>query len=130
MESPRFCPPGAALLARLLCAALVSLCALVLSACGPTQSTILINEAEVAFEKADLNKGAEKAPYEYFSAKEYLQKAKEEWGYSDFEAALDYAILSRKFAEEAVRKAKGKPGKAPAQSDPSQIRDPEADALE
>ena len=76
-------------------------------ACGPTQSTILINEAEVAFEKARLNEAEKKAPYEYHSAGEYLHKAKEEWGYSDFEAALDYAALSKQFSEEAIKKVKG-----------------------
>jgi hypothetical protein len=74
------------------------------------QSTITINEAEVAFEKAKLKDAEAIAPYEYFSAKEYLYKAKEEWGYSDFEAALDYSELAYQFAEEAYKKAiaKGK----------------------
>jgi hypothetical protein len=98
-----------------------------LSACGPTQSTIMINEAEVAFEKASLNDAARKSPYEYYSAQEYLYKAKEEWGYSDFEAALDYATLARDFSEEAVKRAKGKKA---TPKDPSQLTDPEADALE
>ncbi len=75
--------------------------------CGPTQSTIRINEAEVALEKARLNEAVEKAPYEFFSAKEFLHKAKEEWGFSDFEASLNYAELSRDFAEKATIKAKG-----------------------
>lgn len=81
-------------------------CAL-LAACGPTQSTIVINEAEVAVERARLSGAEERAPYEYFSATEYLHKAKEEWGYSDFEAALDYASLSKQFAEEAKKKVEG-----------------------
>ncbi len=118
-----------------------------LSACGPVQSTITINEAEVAFEKATLTEANVKAPYEFYSAQEYLHKAKEEWGYSDFEAALDYADLARKFSEEAVKKAKGKPSNvAPAGITPSAVTpsaiapkagtrpiitdDPEADALE
>ncbi len=81
-------------------------CALCL-ACGPTQSTIVINEAEVAVERARLAGAEQRAPYEYFSASEYLHKAKEEWGYSDFEAALDYAALSKQFAEEAKKKVEG-----------------------
>lgn len=108
-------------------AALGLAAAATLAACGPTQSTIMINEAEVAFEKARLNDAAKKSPYEYYSAQEYLYKAKEEWGYSDFEAALDYASLARDFSEEAIKRAKGKKDKP---KDPTQLSDPEADALE
>jgi len=80
---------------------------LTLAACGPTQSTIRINEAEVALEKATLVDAQAKAPYEYFNASEHLHKAKEEWGFSDFEAAINYAELSKEFAEKATIKAKG-----------------------
>ena len=85
-------------------------------ACGPAQSTVVINEAEVALERAMLAGAEKKAPYEYYSATEYLEKAKEEWAYSDFEAALDYAALSKQFSEEAKKKVEGvsegfKPGK-------------------
>lgn len=92
---------------RILAWLALGLCAALLSACGPTQSTIRINEAEVAFEKAQLTKADEAAPYEYHSARLYLHKAKEEWGYSDFEAALDYATRSKEMAEKATRMAKG-----------------------
>jgi hypothetical protein len=109
---------------------LASLALAVLCGCGPAQSTIMINEAEVAFEKARLNDGATKSPYEFYSAQEYLHKAKEEWGYSDFEAALDYAALARKFSEEAIKRAKGKDLGAEPPPDPTQAADPEADALE
>ncbi|MEO1271794.1 MAG: DUF4398 domain-containing protein [Myxococcota bacterium] len=75
--------------------------------CGPTQSTILINESEVALEKATLVDAEDKAPFEYYSASQYLHKAKEEWGYSNFEKSAEFAILAKKFSEEALRKAKG-----------------------
>ncbi len=120
--------------------ALVALAATAL-ACGPTQSTVRINEAEVALEKAVLNEAENLAPYEYFKAKEYLYKAKEEWGYSDFEAALDYADRSKEYAEKATVKSKGTPmdakpikatpGKLPAGvRKPTVSDDPEADELE
>jgi hypothetical protein len=104
-----------------------------LTACGPTQSTILINEAEVALQKAEMVDAINQAPYEYYSSKEYIHKAKEEWGYSDFEASLDYATLARKFAEEALKKAKGSTD--PRQRAPEAVpstpgADPEADSLE
>ena len=41
------------------------------------------------------------APYEYYSAVEYLHKAREEVGYSDYEAAVEYAREARSFARSA-----------------------------
>ena len=100
------------------------------SACGPAQSTVVINEAEVALERAMLAGAEKKAPYEYYSAGEYLHKAKEEWAYSDFEAALDYATLAKQFAEEAKKKVEGaSDGMEPERKDGKKAVDP-ADELE
>jgi hypothetical protein len=77
--------------------------------CGPVQSTQRISQAEVAFERARVVEAHEKAPYEYKSAQYYLHKAKEEWGYSDFEAAYDYATEAKSAAEAARLKAKEDP---------------------
>ena len=41
------------------------------------------------------------APFEYYSAIEYLHKAREEVGYSDYEAAIEYARQSRDYANKA-----------------------------
>ncbi|MBN2343897.1 MAG: hypothetical protein JXX29_17295 [Deltaproteobacteria bacterium] len=41
------------------------------------------------------------APYEYYSALEFLSKAREEVGYSDYQAALKYARQARSFAKKA-----------------------------
>lgn len=41
------------------------------------------------------------APYEYYSAVEYLHKAREEVGTSDYEAAIEYARKARIFAKKA-----------------------------
>jgi hypothetical protein len=41
------------------------------------------------------------APYEYYSAVEYMHKAREEVGYSDYEAAIEYAREARSFARSA-----------------------------
>ncbi|MCK9461808.1 MAG: DUF4398 domain-containing protein [Proteobacteria bacterium] len=41
------------------------------------------------------------APYEYYSAVEFLHKAREEVGYSDYEAAIEYAREARSFARSA-----------------------------
>lgn len=92
-------------------AAAALLAAFTLSAlgCGPVQSTMRVSEAEVALERARVAEADQKSPYEYYSAKFYLHKSKEEWGYSDFEASLDYATEARRAAEAALLKAKEDP---------------------
>lgn len=77
--------------------------------CGPVQSTSRLAEAEVAMERARVAEGDRFAPYEYYSARFYLHKAKEEWGYSDFEASYDYATEAKRAAEAAILKAKEDP---------------------
>ena len=79
------------------------------TACGPVQSTQRIGEAVVALERARVAEADQKAPYEYYSAKFYLHKSREEWGYSDFEASYDYATSARRAAEAALSKAKEDP---------------------
>jgi hypothetical protein len=83
--------------------------AFLMGGCGPVQSTSRISDAEVAFERARVVEAHEKAPYEYYTAIYYLHKSKEEWGYSDFEAAYDYARDARQAAEAAILKAKEDP---------------------
>ncbi len=78
-------------------------------ACGPIQSTTRLGEATVALERARVVEADKKAPYEYYSARFYLYKAEEEWSYSDFNAALDYARESKRAAEAAILKAKEDP---------------------
>jgi hypothetical protein len=41
------------------------------------------------------------APYEYYSAIEYIHKAREEVGYSDYEPAIEYAREARTMARKA-----------------------------
>ena len=41
------------------------------------------------------------APFEYYSAIEYLHKAREEVGFSDYQAAIEYARESRTYANKA-----------------------------
>jgi len=81
--------------------------------CGPVRSTQAISKAEVEFERARVAGAHNKAPYEYYSAKQYLHKAKEEWGYSEFEPALDFADQAERAAESARRKAKEDPWEDP-----------------
>jgi len=81
--------------------------------CGPILSTSRIEDAKEALEKAT-NAGAEtKAPYEYYTAQEYLRKADELWGYSQFGYSADYAKKAIEMAEAAEEKAQKDPWFSP-----------------
>ncbi len=78
--------------------------------CGPVVSGVEIVNANVALSAAETAGAKRTAIYEYTAAREYLQKAREENGYSDFwasriyaEKALDYALKARKKAEAAAQ---------------------------
>jgi hypothetical protein len=82
-------------------------------ACGPIISTSSLHDASEAVERArDLN-ADELAIYEFTSAEAYLEKAREEWGYSDFQHAIDYARLALEFADRARYRASQGPGTPP-----------------
>ncbi len=81
--------------------------------CGPIRSTQRIGQAEVALERARVEEAYRKAPYEFFKARYHVHKAKEEWGYSDFEASFDYADDAKDSAEASLRKAQEDPWEDP-----------------
>jgi hypothetical protein len=89
--------------------ALIFICLTLTTACGPVGSTVRISDAEASMERARVADAHERAPYEYHLGAYYLHKAKEEWGYSDFEAARDYATEAKRSAEAALLKAKEDP---------------------
>ena len=72
-----------------------------LGACGPVESTTLIVEADTAFHNANTAEASKKSPYEYTAAEQYLHKAREKWGTSDFEYSIDYATKARDLATAA-----------------------------
>ena len=76
---------------------------------GPITATSELANAEAAIERARIADAHERAPHEYYTAENYLLKAKEEWGYSDFQASDRYAAQARKAAERALTKAKEDP---------------------
>jgi len=78
---------------------------LALLGCGPITSATAIKEARVAIDAADSAGAVDGAPYEFFSAVERLKKAREEQGYSDFQAAVDLAKEAKTLALEAKKKA-------------------------
>ena len=77
----------------------------VLAGCGPVKSTAHLLDAEVQIQAAR-TAGAEKlAPYEWTAANLYIRKAREEVGYSDFQAGVDFAEKAARYAAEAREKA-------------------------
>ena len=84
-------------------------CGLLTGCFGPITSTKKIMDAETAVERSRVADAHERAPYEYHMAEELLRKAKEEWGYSDFQAADRYAAEARRQAERSLTKAKEDP---------------------
>lgn len=80
-----------------------------LGACGPITSTSSISSARYALELADNVQAETLATYEYVSAVEYLDKAREEWSSSDYQSAEEYAERARQFAVVAYERAVGDP---------------------
>ncbi len=83
--------------------------AFVLEACGPVESTHTIVKADTALHNAKTAGAPEsknpEAIYHYTAAKEYLHKAREEWGTSDFEYSIDFARKALLHATAAREKA-------------------------
>lgn len=86
--------------------------------CGPITTTNNVAKARVAIAAAEAASAEKYAVYEYVSAVEYLRKAREEEGFSDFQAAIDYAAMAQDFAEKAKNRAEADPNRAGA-ADPS-----------
>lgn len=81
--------------------------------CGPVLATRELADAQVALEAARAARAETLAVYEFTAAEVCLQKAREEEGYSDFQAAIDLARRAKLRAEEARQRALGGPA-APA----------------
>lgn len=82
---------------------------LLLTGCGPIMSTSNIEDAKDALAKAESVNAETRAPYEYTMAQEYLRKADELWGYSQFGYSADYAQKAIDMAKAAEEKAQNDP---------------------
>ena len=69
--------------------------------CGPVESTAVILQANTALLQAKAAGAEQNSPYEYTAAEQYLHKARELWGTSNFEYAWDYAAKARDLATKA-----------------------------
>ena len=85
------------------------LCVLVVTGCGPVLATREVATATVALEAARAARAETLAIYEFTAAEITLTKAREEEGYSDFQAAVDLARRAKVLADEARRRALATP---------------------
>lgn len=92
----------------------VALYWVLLSGCGPIQSTSLIVDAQAELAAARTVEAATHAPFEFTAAEVYLDKAKEEQSYAEFEVAVRFAQkalscarVARMQGETATRDALG-----------------------
>ena len=83
-----------------------ALCALPLIGCGSTLYSIQATSASGKLEQARELGAEQSAPYEYFYAKEHLQKAQSEAAEADYSDAVNLAEASEKYAEKAIRLAR------------------------
>ena len=71
------------------------------AACGPSLYTFNIVPASQAVEQAAQANAAEHAPYEYFYARSYLDKAREEAAEANYQDALRFAETANEFGTKA-----------------------------
>lgn len=107
---------------------LISALALVLAAaCGPVQSATVIWQADAELAGARAADGQKNAPYEMTAAEIYLEKAREEESYADFDPAIQYGTKARDMARSAKNKAAAARNRgAPPSEPPPMIDEPSA----
>lgn len=85
---------------------MVMACGLSASACGNTIYAIQVNAASSKVEEAHELGAEQYAPYEYYYAKEHLEKAESEAAEADYSDAVDLAEASEEYADKAIRLAR------------------------
>lgn len=70
--------------------------------CAATRATIQLHTANKSVTTAEKKGAPEHATYEYTMAARYLEKAKEEAGYSDFKASVELARGASEWADQAI----------------------------
>jgi hypothetical protein len=77
-----------------------------LAGCGGVLYTAKVNSVEAKVEDAKELGAESSAPYEYYSAKERVQKAKEEASRADYQDAVHLLDEADSFADKAVLQAR------------------------
>lgn len=75
---------------------------LALSGCAAGRNVYYLWDAQRAFQEAELKEASTKAIYEYTLAREYLMKAREEAGYSDYRESEDLARKALEWSNKAA----------------------------
>ncbi len=75
------------------------------SAFGPVWASQAVTEASSTLHRARMAKAHRLAPYEYWLASAYVDKAKRTEGYSEFEAAERFAKEAKVLADKAIDEA-------------------------
>ena len=71
--------------------------------CGNTLYAFAANSASSKVQEAEELGAAELAPYEYYYAKEHLEKAQSEAAEADYSDATNLAEISEEYADKAIR---------------------------
>lgn len=71
--------------------------------CGNALYAVRVNSASSKLEEARELGAEQYAPYEYYFAKEHLQKAQTEAAEADYGDAVDLAATSEEYADKAIR---------------------------
>jgi hypothetical protein len=87
---------------RMQRSALLTLLALVLTACTAVKAEVTLINADQALARARAADAPTLAPYEYTMAVRFLEKAREEAGYASYKAADDLADKSAEWSDAAV----------------------------
>jgi len=74
--------------------------------CGNTLYAVQVNAASSKVEEARALGAEQYAPYEYYYAKEHLEKAQSEAAEADYSDAVDLAEASEDYADKAIRLAR------------------------
>lgn len=103
---------------RLFRASVLVALAVFIGGCGSILSSSEITSAADALARAESLEAEQLAIYEYVSAEAYLEKAREEWGRSDFQKSVEYARRAQEFAIQAYERAMRHPGRNAGPVDP------------
>lgn len=99
---------------------------LVLCGCGVVRSTQAVQKAMDTYTRAQRAGAAERATYEFTLGAEYLQKAREQAGYSDYASAESLALQANGYLRKALQVA----GDEVDESAPKRLDDESDPALE
>jgi hypothetical protein len=85
--------------------ALGVVCAVGTAGCGAVWASQAVSEAQAALDQARVLKAHRLAPYDYWLAASYVDKAKRTEGYSEYEGATRFANEAKALAQKAIDEA-------------------------